>query len=140
MSELCTGEKIIRKDNRMNNKMPELKAGDVVCTDGGVWYLCISPAHFYALRRDDERREVGLMYHTTISQLIFEITRVYRREGYFEVGGKCESLYSLLSDPDSEENSSALIWSAKPAVREMTVDEISEALGYKVKVVGDGLQ
>lgn len=120
----------------MNNEMPELKAGDVICTSGGFWYLCISPTHFYALCRDGERREVVLIYHTTVSLQLFEITRVYRRTSYFDVSGD-GSLYRLLSDPESKESSSALIWSSKPAVREMTVDQISKELGYIVKVIGN---
>lgn len=53
MSELRTGEieKIIRKDKKMNNEMPELKAGDLIKDETG-WCLMIDSKNGYALTKD----------------------------------------------------------------------------------------
>ena len=111
--------------------MPELKSGMIVRTRGGCFYLVVVG------RKDDVvayrcRLDFGSLF---IADAVYfqaddpDIDAVYDEEGLHWF------LPAVIVDilNGSERH---LLWKRLDPVKEMTVDEISKALGYKVKVVG----
>ena len=111
--------------------MPELKPGMIVHTSKGCYYLVV------VVRKDDVVAyrcilDFGSLF---ISDAVSfqaddpDIDAVYEEEGvhwFFPI-----VIVDILRGSERHR-----IWKRPDPVKEMTVDEISKALGYKVKVVG----
>ena len=111
----------------MDNKMPELQFGDVVKYDDGPYGIVgIHDVHFLT-NKDGIMSVTGVSRSNTDVRNIVKVFRSDSGEGFRQ--GELYRLYTGLAG-------GFVIWK-KPDVREMTVDEISKELGYKVKVVGN---
>ena len=122
------------KEMIKNEKMPELQLGDVVKWEDGafgmvgktrIWSLVELDGlivrdgdGFYNPRKDGFNKDA--------------VERIYRRGTGFDQ----EDLLSIYKGIHPEHMEGWILW-RKPEVREMTVDQISEELGYTVKVVGE---
>lgn len=122
--------KIIRKEKKMD-KMPKLQAGDVIHADD-KWYLCISETGCYMLTPRQDTGDVALLYYVEIKRLP-QIEGLYRKDD--GTAFKVYELYSLAMRGMTMRHGIQVY--NNPAVKEMTVDEISKELGYKVKVIGN---
>lgn len=114
---------------KKNNNLPVLKAGDVVHCEDGRWVLVIN---------SDENGIWGyLVEGTTIDGCSQHLSRgrieeIYRIADHTGIFGRGELAELVNSRPEKWR-----VWKRENSVKEMTVDEISKALGYEVKVVGN---
>lgn len=106
--------------------VPELEPGDIVRI-GDRFYLHIQHNRVYRVQ-DNYVFDINFSQPETINNMVVEA--VYRK-----VGGlyTLSEIKAILRGSYEEEP----YWKRHEPVKEMTVDEISKALGYKVKVVGD---
>lgn len=114
------------KEEEMNNKMPALEFGDVVKYDDGP-YGIVGNSYIYLLSETD-----GLIQITGVCRnksAVENIVKVYRTSGEGFPQGTLYRIYTGLAG-------GLVIWK-KPDVREMTVEQIEDQLGYKIKVVGN---
>lgn len=127
--------------------MPELKSGMIVEHENGDFF-------FLEERRSDKELFLVMRFHHSIEGVVLtgrthftgrdlenlrkRAVRVYadvRFEG--EVHHFIyEEIVSIVTGKNAE-SGDYVIWKKPDPVKEMTVDEISKALGYKVKVVGN---
>ena len=114
---------------KKNNEMPVLKAGDVVHCADGRWALVINHNEngVWGYRVEDKTLD-SCSRHLTQKQ----IEEIYRQDDSSGIFGDIELVELVNSRPEKW-----LIWKREPTVQELTVDEISEKLGYEVKVVGN---
>ena len=118
LSELMENEKM--------NKIPELKPGDVFKDKNGRWILVVTAEEGYSLWPTDGSAlsaQCVLENYTPI--------KIYR---------KCNGrLFAVESLVKIVAGAGAYIpfWEASKSPVEMTVDEVSEKLGYTVKIVGE---
>ncbi len=120
---------------KLNKDVPELLSGDVVktkqyaSTNGRIqWWLVVEGGNLYGLEAVDERL-VALCDRWSVIPLIHhsEVLKVCRQTG----GYTNRELAQIVRDEFVP-----TIYS-KTDVKELTVDEVSELLGYKVKIVGE---
>lgn len=114
---------------KKNNAMPALKAGDVVHCEGGRWVLVINS------------NENGIWGYLVEDEMIDECSRhfsreqieeIYRNDDHTGIFGRGELAELVNSRPEKWR-----VWKRADSVKEMTMEEISKALGYEVKVVGN---
>ena len=113
---------------KKNNNLPVLKAGDVVHCEDGRWVLVINSTEngIWGYLVKDKTLDRCSQY---ISR--GRIEEIYRIDDHTGIFGDAELAELVGCRPGKW-----LIWKREPAVQELTVDEISKRLGYKVKVVG----
>lgn len=131
--EVCEMLAYLQKEKekeKMNTEMPRLLFGDVVKWDDDHYGLVANTRVYYLININ------GLMGPSGVSkdnianiQNDNHVVRVYRKN--LANGFDQTDLYSIQQGCAKR----YVIWE-KQQVREMTVDEISKALGYTVKVIG----
>lgn len=114
---------------KKNNNLPVLKAGDVVHCDDGRWVLVINSAENgiwgYLINDQTLTQRAVCLDHNRIGE-------IYRSDDGTNIFGDGELVELVEYRPEKWR-----IWKRENSVKEMTVDEISKALGYEVKVVGN---
>lgn len=100
----------------------DLKPGMVVELRGGGRYLFVNDKFANVHEWTDSKHYNNDLTHPDYEEL--SIVKVYTSTGY--------TLGNMLSKPSLN-----LIWERKDDIKEMTVAEIEEKLGYKVKVIAD---
>jgi hypothetical protein len=127
--------------------VPRLLCGTVVKLDNGVHYLIEGPAGVPVGEAGDvciacishKEKNFGIFINCReVLQSYFPVDRVVAVYG---LRGILDGKYAALSVGDLHDilngkTDPLLLWKKPDPVKEMTVDEISKALGYKVKVVG----
>jgi hypothetical protein len=114
---------------KKNNERPELRAGDVVCTEDTPWTMVVNHDEDGFWGYAVEGRTLTSVAVRSPLELIVEIYRAPDGSGIF---GDGELAKLVNSRPEKWR-----VWKRENSVKEMTVDEISKALGYEVKVVGN---
>lgn len=111
---------------RKYSGVPELEPGDIVRI-GDRFYIYIHYNRVYRVQ-DNYVFDVHFSQPETINNMV--VDAVYRKDGGLYTISEITAILrgSYKGKP---------YWKRSEPVREMTVDEISKALGYKVKVVGD---
>lgn len=115
--------------------MPELKPGMIVETEGekgSAFYLVVYQRDhdFIAFRLETKEGDLLLGVMRSITSSDSDIRAIY-----FCNAWKFLSV-SEIAGVVGGEGKVLCVWEKPDPVKEMTVDEISKALGYKVKVVG----
>lgn len=113
--------------------MPELRPGMLLRDDKGKFLLYVTPSVSLVA----QSCESGLTtfkwgVRTPDEECIHEVWWAARSDMAISPGKASYIITNGVHDPQG----SIKHWKRPDPVREMTVDEISEALGYKVKVVG----
>ena len=114
---------------KKNNAMPALKAGDVVHCEDGRWVLVINSSEngiWGYLINDQTLTQCAVCRNQN------RIEEIYRIDDDTNIFGDDELVELVAYRPEKWR-----IWKRENSVKEMTVDEISKALGYEVKVVGN---
>jgi hypothetical protein len=111
---------------RKYSGVPELEPGDIVRI-GDWFYIYVQDNWAYRVK-DEYILGINLVQPETIDNR--DVEAVYRKVGGLHVLSEIAAIFrgSYEEEP---------YWKRPETVKEMTVDEISKALGYKVKVVGD---
>ena len=114
----------------MDKKMPELQFGDVVKFEGGGCGI-VGNSRIYLLTTGDGLiTHAGVSWHRSVGD---HVVKIYRRgRAVFDQ----EDLRYIYEGTHPDLINGYIIWEL-PKVREMTVDQVSEALGYTVKIVGE---
>lgn len=127
--------------------VPKLLCGTVIKLDNGSYYLIEGPAGVPVEEAGDvcvvklSHKEAAFgvfMDCREVLQSYFpvdEIVAVYGLRGLID-GKYAAPSVGTLHDILNDKNDTLLLWKCPDPIKEMTVDEISKALGYKVKVVG----
>jgi len=112
------------------NNPPKLKPGMVIRTIQGNWVLIVDRSVGYFVALVDGKIELHNLSAdwSLIPEAIQEV--------YSWCTGFPEH-HQLLGLLQHGKTISLLVWERPEDIREMTVDEISKELGYKVKVVGE---
>ena len=120
--------------DKLNKHVPELLPGDVIktSTDHGTrlsYWLVTHDSNLLGIRFSESENAAVLcdMWHINPLKHQTEILKVCRQNG----GYNHRELARIASDEFVP-----TIYS-KTDVKELTVDEVSELLGYKVKIVGE---
>ena len=116
--------------------MPELKSGMIVeMCDGAFLHLVSAGGDLLAEivfptepGRYGVRRREPLIPDCVAPDFVARVWAPPRQRGYFTCPEICSALRGALV--------TCIVWKKPTPAKEMTVDEISKALGYKVKVVG----
>lgn len=120
--------------DKLNKHVPELFPGDVIktSTDNGTrlaYWLVIHDSNLLGIRFSESENAAVLcdMWHINPLKHQTEILKVCRQNG----GYNHRELAMIASDEFVP-----TIYS-KTDVKELTVDEVSELLGYTVKIIGE---
>lgn len=108
------------------NKMPELKPGDVFQDNNGRWIMVVTPGEGYSLHSTDGSwllAQCALENYTPIKIYRKCSGRLFAVESLGKIVA-CEGAYTPF-------------WEASKNPVEMTVDEVSDKLGYEVRIVGE---
>lgn len=123
--------KIIKEKKMEKIELPTVKAGDLIKVSGGDCYWVFDSQYAYAVRAGTMKLYVD---SRVLIDSITDIVEVWR-------GLECSpmSVYDMIDIIEGKVGCGKPVIQVynKSMVKEMTVDQISEALGYKVKVVGD---
>ena len=137
----------VKPEECKDNDMPEIKPGDVVifeCYPGDKRphkMLYVGQAR-YSITANDSGDVILDTWGPTltgysVSEAIVAIYRPTRLYRAISLSGLAAIAKLPLGEYPKDVNSSAeLIWKRGEEVKELTVDEVSEKLGYKVKIVG----
>lgn len=123
--------------NMEKNVMPELKPGMVVEFRSGDKCLVVTEKWGYMLISSSstaDRPLAGITARTGLQKDDPNIRRIWAPTNPEDIP-RYRALSQLAHEDVLDDDSIKLIWE-RAKVREMTVDEISKALGYEVKVVG----
>ena len=113
------------------NEMPALKPGMVVVFRDGDVHLMVTSNRGYKLEAVGSHVCLGEDFEPESS----EIQRIYHIVlDYSPRWPDYTTLYDICNGSDAYDE--YIVWE-RPSVKEMTVDEISKALGYEVKVIGN---
>ena len=119
--------------DKLNEHVPELLPGDVIkaSTDHGArlsYWLVIHDGDLLGIRFSESENAAVLcnMWHINPLKHQAEILKVCRQNGGYD--------HRELARIASDEFVPTIY--SKTDVKELTVDEVSELLGYKVKIVG----
>lgn len=120
--------------DKLNKHVPELLPGDVIKASTGrdqrlSYWLVIHDSNLLGIRFSESENAAVLcdMWHINPLKHQTEILKVCRQNG----GYNHRELARIVSDEFVP-----TIYS-KTDVKELTVDEVSELLGYKVKIIGE---
>ena len=128
--------------------VPKLLCGTVIKLDNGSYYLIEGPAgvpveeagNVCVTRLSHKEKNFDIFInHREVLQSYFpgnNVVAVYGLRGFLDGKYAALSTGDLHSILNGRGEATMLLWKRPDPVKEMTVDEISKALGYKVKVVG----
>lgn len=125
--EFIGRNQIEEKEKEKMNKMPKLKSGDVFKDVNGRWFLVVTEKEGYII--DPTNRRISMHYFLETVNPV----EIYRETDGDVFGAN--TLERIINGKPVD--ASWLFWKKPEPVKEMTVDQISEALGYTVKVVGN---
>lgn len=135
------------EDKDKDKGMPELKPGDVViyeCYPGDKkpHKLLHAGCAQYGITTNDSGDVILSSWGATSTdpKVVKAASAIYRpTELYYAIsmsGLEAIAKLPLGKYPEDVNSSAKLIWKRNEEVKELTVDEISKLLGYKVKIVG----
>ena len=129
-----------KEDNMEKQIKAILKPGMVLRTRAGSFFLWIGGdrGEMYRLSLREVEREFSDVVLDSILTDSFspgEVSAVFADTAFDAPAVRPSAIIALLKGKDSE--FARCVWERPKPVKEMTVDEISKALGYKVKVVGN---
>lgn len=118
------------KEKGKMNKVPELKPGYVFRDDTGRWIMVVTKEEGYRLRSD-----VPCMIQAQCVLANYTPVEVYHP--HHDYSGDCGSIFKAEELERVVNGYCTPDWKASKNPVEMTVDEVSEKLGYTVKIVGE---
>lgn len=135
-AELGKKEEDMCKDSTDCNSFPKLETGDLVLYEsmaGEKYLMLVLPngGHAYSLRSGAVVLE-SVAYN--LRYIGNAALKVYRTTADSPISSL--TISNILAGSDVPSYFAKCVWS-KPEFVELTVDEISEKLGYKVKVIGN---